>query len=173
MFDMFTSASLINSRLVSDKEHSRFINLMDAYSKTEPGKFLNYINFRSMDFYWCDNMTAQRGVMGAWLCWLGSKVYLMPGNHPDLPFMDETTWCAAMAPTLVHELFHVWQYKRSRLKYVLCCFPVVRELTIEAEADVVCKDAMKYFQNLENIKAVIACNERMEKWQDNPAEKLT
>lgn len=158
---MFTSASLINSRLVSDEERRRLIALMDAYSKTELGKFLNYINYRNIDFYWCDEMKDSGGVMGAWLCWLGARVYLLPG--PDTPFMDNTLWCSSIAPTLVHELCHVWQYKRSWWLYILACLPIVRTYTIEKEANTVWKDATKYFNDLDNIKAVIASNERIKK----------
>lgn len=163
---MFTSASLINSRLVSEEEKRRLIALMDAYAKTEKGKFLNYINYRNIDFYWCDEMKDSGGVMGAWLCWLGARVYLLPGNT-DTPFMKVDTWCSLIAPTLVHELCHVWQYKRSWWLYILACLPIVRTYTIEKEANVVWKDAIKFFQDLENIKCVIASNERIKKWAEN------
>ena len=165
---MFTAASLINSRLVSEEEKHRLIALMDAYAKTEKGKFLNYINYRNIDFYWCDEMKDSGGVMGAWLFWLGARVYLLPWNDASTPSAKGgDTWCSLIAPTLVHELCHVWQYKRSWLLYILSCLPIVRKYTIEKEANVVWKDAIKFFQDLDNIKCVIASNERMKKWAEN------
>jgi hypothetical protein len=46
---------------------------------------------------------------------------------------------------------------------VLSCLPIVRTYTIEKEANIIWKDAIKYFNDLDNIKAVIASNERMKK----------
>jgi hypothetical protein len=167
---MFTSFSLLKSRPVLPDEAQELYNLMDIYSKTETGRYLNYINFRAIQFYWCDNMAPANGIMGAWLCWLGKRVYLMPGPETYM-YMAKNPWLLGVAPTLAHELVHCWQYKRSWLLYILACLPVVREITIEKEANVVWRDATKFFENLSNLRTQKEFAKKMEGWKENDDEK--
>ena len=162
---MFTSFSLLNSRKITPEEERELCYLMDCFSRTSQGAFLRGINYRNIQIYWCDNMQAAAGIMGAWLCWLGNRVYLMPNGTPPVLRMDRDPWLIQIAATFAHELCHVYQYKRSWWLYILACLPIVRSLTIEAEANVIFQDATKFFQTLDNLRAAQDFEKKMEKWQ--------
>ena len=149
---MFTTFSLLKSEEITESERLEFAKLLGYYSHTPEGAWLNELPHQAYEIRWCSNMKKTDGVMGAFLPWLGKKVFLLPAeNTPDVRMRDP--WPGLIAPTLVHELRHAWQFKRHPWLYVLCCLPVLREFTLERDAWAQTKPAQNYFETLESHRS--------------------
>ena len=151
---MFTSFSLLRSRTASYIEHHELRKLLDYYAATEEGKWLQSLNYRSFTIKWCDAMaTDNTGIMGAFAVWSPTTIYLLPLGAPPPPPGFRDTWLTLIAPTLVHELRHAWQYRKSKLLYALCCLPGLRAITLERDAWRQTQPAQKYFETLEKHRS--------------------
>ena len=149
---MFTVFSLLKSAAVTDYERREFAKLLGYYSNTPEGAWLNALPWQTYEIRWAPAMKKSDGVMGAFMPWLGKKVFLLPSeNSPAVPVRDP--WPGLIAPTLVHELRHAWQYKRRPWLYVLCCLPVLRKFTLERDAWRQTQPAQKYFETLEKHRS--------------------
>ena len=149
---MFTTFSLLKSDGITESERQEFAKLLSYYSNTPEGAWLNELPYQAYEIRWCSNMQKTDGVMGAYMPWLGKKVFLLPSaNPPVVPMRDP--WPGSIAPTLVHELRHAWQYKKYKWLYVLCCLPVLRKFTLERDAWNQTQPAQTYFETLEKNRS--------------------
>lgn len=149
---MFTTFSLLKSKPVCADEKQQFWRLIESYASTESGKWLNDFQWKAFDICWCPAMTISSGVMGAFVPWFGEKVFLMQADAPAMPGARDP-WPSLIASTLVHELRHLWQFKRHPLLYVLCCLPVLRGFTLERDAWAQTKPAQDFFDALERLRS--------------------
>lgn len=149
---MFTTFSLLKSQPLTASEKREFEKLLRYYAATNEGAWLKDLPPSAYEIRWCPAMIKSGGVMGAFVPWLGKKVFLLPStSQPTMPMRDP--WPGLIAPTLVHELRHAWQYKRRPWLYILCCLPVLREFTLERDAWRKTQPAQKYFDTLEQHRA--------------------
>ncbi|MCK4982792.1 MAG: hypothetical protein KAS17_07695 [Victivallaceae bacterium] len=141
---MFNTFSLLKNRSLTKDQEKQFHELLETYSHSRQGQWIGEIPFHQFEIKWCDAMTAERGIMGAYVPWLGRKVFLMPNEQPLITGMPDT-WPEVIASTLVHELRHAWQYQKNKILYVICCLPGIRQLTLEKDARNVTKHARIFF----------------------------
>ncbi|MDD5697665.1 MAG: hypothetical protein PHH77_03525 [Victivallaceae bacterium] len=148
---MFTSFSLSKNRPLTEEQKHRFHELLEVYSHSRQGQWLSDIPFHQFEIRWCDAMTPDSGVMGAFVPWLGRKVFLMPTEPPLIKGMADP-WPEQIAPTLVHELRHAWQYQKYKILYIFCCLPGLREITLERDAWKITNDAQRFFSECEKTR---------------------
>lgn len=128
---MFTVFALAKSVPLTDGQRERLMHYVSRYAKTRNGLWLNDFEFRAIKLEWCYAMKPADGVLGAF-SFLTGKVYLQPEEIDKIA--RGSAWAELLAPTLIHELRHVWQYKRNPLKYILCSIPGLRQITLERDA---------------------------------------
>ena len=128
---MFTVFALAKSVPLTDGQRERLMHYVSRYAKTRNGLWLNDFEFRAIKLEWCYAMKPSDGILGAF-SFLTGKVYLQPEEIDKIA--RGSAWVELLAPTLIHELRHVWQYKRNPLKYILCCIPGLRQITLERDA---------------------------------------
>jgi len=128
---IFTLFDLPGSYPLREGERFRIFRIIDAYAKLPAGMWLNEINYRAMNLKWCPGMTPDNGVMGCFAIAVNT-IYLQPEN----PYEGnrDTAWIELLSNTLIHELRHVWQFRKNKLLYVLCSLPLLRDLTLERDA---------------------------------------
>ncbi len=149
---MFTTFSLLKSKDLTVAEKREFDKLLTSYAGTKEGAWLNRIPWQACVIKWCPAMTQNSGVMGAFVPWFGEKVFLMQADAPAMPGVRDP-WPSLIASTLVHELRHLWQFKRHPLLYVLFCLPVLRGFTLERDAWAQTKPAQDFFDALERLRS--------------------
>lgn len=127
-----------NSRIFSQQEKDWLIDLLDAYAKTPEGNWLNSISYETVEYFWCDCMGAENGILGARPLF-GNEIFL--ASNPGAPSAEVIKhWIGCIAPTAIHELRHLYQQKVYgkllwsilRLPEVLPCF--YGKLLIEKDA---------------------------------------
>lgn len=128
---MFTVFALAKSVPLTDGQRDRLMHYVSRYAKTRNGLWLNDFEFRAIALEWCYVMKPADGILGAF-SFLTGKVYLQPEEIDKIA--RGSAWVELLAPTLIHELRHVWQYKRNPLKYILCSIPGLRQITLERDA---------------------------------------
>ena len=128
---MFTTSKLKNSTKIADSQVDEFHRLLDLYANTTRGRWINDINYKDYILYWCHSMNTDNGVMGAFIPSKGKRVYLLPESNRQ----STNFWCSLIASTLVHELRHAWQYQNNKILYTICCLPILRNFTLERDAD--------------------------------------
>lgn len=132
-----------NREPLTQEEKSFFFGRIDTYIRSSPeNAWLLGTNFRQLAWFWSPAMTTGNGIMGA-ADPVHSTVYLMPYSYRVLAaemrrkigcrVIDED-WLANLFPTAIHELRHIWQYKRSPLTYTILSIPIIREITLERDA---------------------------------------
>lgn len=157
MFGLFSVFDLREKRPLSDGERSRIFRIVDKFAMTRYGAFLSAVNYRAIRINWSQAMTPENGVMGAFSLADG-EIYLQ-GDQQDLPM---SCWVELMAPTLIHELRHVYQYRKNPLLYILLSLPVIREFTLERDAKNVTETAQKFCDNLMQAEDSYAFTRRYE-----------
>jgi len=145
---MFNTFSLRKNRKLSDEQKQQFHKLLDIYSHSKHGQWISEIPFHQFEIRWCDAMTINSGIMGAYVPWFGRKVFLMPSEPPLIKNMSDP-WPELIMPTLVHELRHAWQYQKNKILYVICCLPGLRQITLERDAWKITEHANKFFSDYE------------------------
>ena len=131
MFKPFTLFDLPESYPLNENERSRIFRYVDRYAETMEGAWLHALNYRAIKLKWCCGMTQENGIMGCFAA-MTDTIYLQPEDvYKAVP---GSAWVELMAPTLIHELRHVWQWRSNPLKYLFCAIPVLREITLERDA---------------------------------------
>jgi len=130
---MFNTFSLLKNRALTEDQKKQFHELLETYSRSQQGQWLSEIPYHQFEIRWCDAMTIDSGIMGAYVPWFGRKVFLMPSEPPLIKNMPDP-WPELIAPTLVHELRHAWQFQKYKLLYIICCLPGLRQITLEKDA---------------------------------------
>ena len=131
---MFTLFDLPESYPLSEGERSRILRIVDKFAGTGHGAWLNAVNYRGVKLKWCLGMTPENGVMGCFAI-ATNTIYLQPENVYEAT--RGSSWVELMAPTLIHELRHVYQWRKNRIGYIVCSLPLLRQLTLERDAEAV------------------------------------
>lgn len=151
---MFTVFDLKESTPLASDELRAVWRVLDDYSRTAAGAWLRGFPFRRFELRWCPAMND--AVMGAFLPARPRVIYLMPpadyfaeldpkifsdGLARQLRDQARITWAEFITPTVIHELRHAWQFARCPWLYVLCSLPVLREYTLELDAQRIGREA--------------------------------
>ena len=75
---MFNTFSLMKNRALTEEQKQQFHKLLEVYSRSQQGQWLSEIPYHQFEIRWCTEMTIDSGIMGAYVPWLGNKVFLMP-----------------------------------------------------------------------------------------------
>lgn len=91
-----------------NSEKGYLISILKRYSTTSDGKWINDVDYENCQYYWCNAMNTDNGVLGARPLF-GKSIYLaaMP-NSSCIPAIVNS-WIESLAPTAIHELRHLWQ----------------------------------------------------------------
>lgn len=76
---------LKDSYNVSEQQRSDILMLLEIYSKTYQGSWLNELNWKNLIYKWCEHMLYTDGVMGAYSVWYPNTIFL-------LPYTDQKSW---------------------------------------------------------------------------------
>lgn len=132
---MFTLLELRKSKQFSLQQTVYLRQLLIQYRKTPQGCWLWDIPIHQFQFYWCPAMSVTNGVLGAFTPFYSYKIFTMPQQQA----VEELSqfYIELMFPTIVHQLRHAWQYmyRDGILLYMLKSLPVVRQFTIQVQAD--------------------------------------
>ena len=99
-------------------------------------QWLREIPLNSISFRFCPAITESDSVMGAFSILHPLSVFLR-----DFPERINTKpggrsfWIELMFPSIIHELRHLWQFRKHPLLFILCSIPGLRYLTLERDAD--------------------------------------
>lgn len=147
---MFTLFDLPESYDVPENERNRMLRRVKQFAQLPEGEWLNAINWQAVNLKWCCGMTQENGVMGCFV-FATNTIYLMP---EDVYVSGKNSgWAELIVPTLLHELRHKYQFERNKLLYILCCLPILRELTIEKDADKITKKADEFCEEMDRVEA--------------------
>lgn len=141
MFTIFHARK--DREALSRAEQCYLFGKIDRHIQASPeNMWLIRTDYRKLAWYWSPAMGTTNGIMGA-ADPMHNAVYLMPYEHRALAAemrrriggsaIDED-WLTNLFPVAVHELRHVWQYRRSPLAYCLLSIPLLREITLERDA---------------------------------------
>ncbi len=163
---MFTTFDLIISYPVPTNEREEYDYLLANYAATPQGRWLNNIAWRGFELKYCQKM-ADSSIMGAYLVAKPMTVYLMPSsatalNDPICNPNGRPNWPECIITTLIHELYHAWQYRRCKWLYVLCCLPGLRQITLERDAWKITRQAEKFFVQFNANRAAREFEERIQ-----------
>lgn len=142
---IFSLFDLQGSYPLSESERSRILRYVDKFAMTSYGAWLNSTNYRGITLKWCPGMTTENGVIGCFAI-ATNTIYLQPENVYDAP--HGSCWVELMAPILIHELRHVYQWRKNRLGYIICSLPLLRQFTLERDAEKVTAYAQTFCDNV-------------------------
>lgn len=147
---MFTLFNLPESYDIPENERNRMLRRVKQFSQIPEGEWLNSINWQSVNLKWACGMNQENGVMGCFV-FATNTIYLQPENVYESS--KYSGWAELIVPTLIHELRHKWQFERNKLLYILCCLPLLREITIEKDAWKITEIAQDFCDRLDAAEA--------------------
>ena len=143
---MFTAFSLSKSEPLTAEELNWLHSMLGQYSMTMPGLWLQALPWTRFEFRWCPAMNSDNGVIGCFSPLHPGTIFLQPfenaeyAENPD----GRVHWIEQIFTTIVHELKHAQQWKKSKIAYILCALPFLREFTLEVDANGAGKDAVSF-----------------------------
>ncbi len=144
---MFTIFSLKDSKPLTDEELAWLRKMLTQYSMTMPGLWLQALPWTRFQFRWCPAMNGDNGVIGCFSPLHPGTIFLQPFENADVAIKDPSgrvTWIEEIFPTIIHELAHARQWQKSKIAYVICSLPGLRELTLENGANRAQKDSQPF-----------------------------
>lgn len=150
---MFTIFQQFKAKPAQQAFVARLLHLLNWYQQQTEGQWLRSINIGAIKFCFCQSMTADNGIMGAFSPLRSDTIVLMP--CPNLLQQNSDSfgtailqgWADIIAPTAIHQLRHKWQSMQyGTVKYILCSLPLVRQFTIQSDADKVTIQAQRMLQ---------------------------
>lgn len=156
---MFTLFNLLNSNQVTETERDMIFSYINKYKESSYGNWLNNLNLSNIKFYWCNDMTDQNNILGAWNPLFYNDIYVKSIDKSKLngnKFNDQLVYdfhFGLIIPTILHELYHKYQCKKYTLPiYALLAIPLWREYTIEKSAYKISDNASDWIMILDEEK---------------------
>jgi len=144
---MFTIFSLKNTTPLTDEELNWLHKMLAEYSASVQGLWLKSLPWTKFKFRWCPAMNGDNGVIGCFSPLHPDTIFLQPFENADIAIKDPSgrvTWIEEIFPTIIHELAHARQWQKSKIAYVICSLPGLRELTLENGANRAQKDSQPF-----------------------------
>ena len=144
---MFTVLSLKKSYMLAADELRYLLSMLQRYAVTPDGDWLaSLLQDREPNFYWCEAMETG-DVLGCFTPIRPDAIYLQPREQTVPDAQGRVFWLELIFDTVVHELRHMFQYRRHPFLYVLCALPGLRQLTLEKDAKSVEDGARRFAKN--------------------------
>ena len=149
-----TGAMKRNSRPLSVLEREWLINIINGYSCSPKGEWINEVPYNTeCKYYWCDAMNMDNCILGARPLF-GKDIYLAPPpNGSDKEFVVKD-WIMSIASVAIHELRHMWQQKEfglltwSVLRFPEVLPPLYGKVIIERDGFQIEREAEEYIASL-------------------------
>ena len=127
---MFSIFDLRNSRDLADYEKEYLMMLLNEAKQKEEFRWLNQLHLNSICIKECPKMSGT-DILGAFTPLAPDSIFIQRLTQyvPGRPF-----WLEIVFSTILHELRHMFQFKKNRILYFLCTLPFIRNLTIERDA---------------------------------------
>ena len=150
---MFTIFQQFKSKPAQQAFVTRLLHLLNWYQQQPEGQWLRSINIGAMKYCFCQSMTADNGIMGAFSPLKSDTIVLMPcpsllqQNSDSFGTAILEGWAQVIASTAIHQLRHKWQSMQyGAVGYTLLSLPFIREFTIESDADRITIQAQRMLQ---------------------------
>lgn len=139
---MFSIFKLKESVRFSEDEEAYLRRMLQRYSVTRQGLWLQELDYRKFHFCWCPAMRGSGGVIGCFSPLFPQKIFLLPQEFDTTDTKDgkggkdvrRVFWIEQIFPTIIHELQHAWQWHKCKLGFIFFALPGLRELTLERDA---------------------------------------
>lgn len=153
----FTIFDLLKSEKIPEQELKMMFKYFDDYIDWSDDEWIETLKLQKIKFYWCDSMTDENKVLGAWSFITPNSIYLKAPNRTELTgnfYKDKPYWDGhfnLIFPTLLHELYHMYQFKTFTIfLWPFIATPVIREFTIEPPAYKISDEAMDWMLDYQN-----------------------
>lgn len=149
---MFTLFDLKKSVPLTAEELRHLLSALRRFAATDFGRWLAPLLEPSEPAFFWNEAMKDGPVMGCFTPLHPRAVFLKPHTqYTDAPEKHgRAFWCEMIFPTVVHELRHMWQFRRHPCRYVLCALPGLRQFTLERDAKAVEDDAQRFADNWRN-----------------------
>ena len=128
---MFSVFNLKNSIELTDQETQHLNKIFEEAVQNQNLVWLKQLDLPNITVKECPSM-AGTDIMGAFTPLKPNTIFLqrLVQYVPSRPF-----WLEIIFPTIAHELRHMYQYRKNRILYFLCTLPLIRNFTIERDAE--------------------------------------
>ena len=139
---MFTIFSTLRSCPMDVNDRNALEEMRANALKDSVFQWLREIPLNRISFNFCPAITESDSVLGAFSILHPLAVFLRddPERIKTKPG-GRSVWIELLFPTIIHELRHLWQFRRHPLLFILCSIPGLRYLTLERDADLYRKAA--------------------------------
>ena len=146
---MFTIFSTLHSRLMDENDKRILEEMLDNALKESVFQWLREIPLQQIKFRFCPAFKKDDSTMGAFSILRPLTVFLRDDPLKEIMTVSpgRAFWIEAIFPIIVHELRHLWQFRKHPLIFILCSIPGLRFLTIERDANRCQKDAESISRN--------------------------
>ena len=153
---IFSVFDLKKSHPFDEVELNYVKKMLAQYSLKREGIWLQILPYTKFEFLWCDKMNGDNGVMGAFSVLFKNKIFLQQYDYNGMPKDSDgsgrISWLEQMFPTIIHELRHAYQWKTNKLLYVICCLPILRQFTLEKDANAKQKECLPFIEKWTKIE---------------------
>ena len=133
---MFTIFSTLRSSPMDENDRNALVDMLQTALKDSVFQWLREIPLNRISFRFCPAFQKDDSTMGAFSMLRPLTVFLR--DHPArsrTPPGGRSVWIELMFPIIVHELRHLWQFRKHPLLFILCSIPGLRVLTFERDAE--------------------------------------
>lgn len=109
----------------SNNELNYLFEILEIYAKSKNGSWMNEISYKDASYYWSSSLNPDNGIMGVRPVFK-NEIYLMANPNNTSNEMLIKNWIKLIAPTAVHELFHMYQQQKyGKLLWMIMKIPEV------------------------------------------------
>lgn len=147
---MFTILQLKNSQPLNQACQQYIRETLNKFSLTTDGLWLRTLKIDTVQFKWCPAMQ-QSDILGAFCPVSSDTVYIQPHElsvnlEQDAQTQLQITWLQSIFSTVVHQLRHMYQWRKNKFSYTLASLPLLRQVTLQRDAQRVQVSAQLFAQ---------------------------
>ena len=134
---MFTVFSTFRSSPMNEDDRRALDDMLQTALKDSIFQWLREIPLSSISFRFCPAFLKDDSTMGAFSMLHPLTVFLR--DHPTRLGIQpggRSFWIELIFPIIIHELRHLWQFRKHPLLFIFCSIPGLRTLTFERDAEV-------------------------------------
>lgn len=147
---MFTILQLKNSQPLNQACQQYIREVLNRFSLTTDGLWLRALKLDDVQFKWCPAMQ-QSDILGAFCPVSSNTVYIQPPKMlvqfaQDAQTQIQISWLQNIFSTVVHQLRHMYQWRKNKFSYMLASLPLLRQVTLQKDAQRVQVSAQLFAQ---------------------------
>lgn len=147
---MFTVLQLKNSQPLSQACQQYIREVLNKFSLTTDGLWLRTLKLDDVQFKWCPAMQ-QSDILGAFCPVSSNTVYIQPPKMlvqfaQDAQTQIQISWLQNIFSTVVHQPRHMYQWRKNKFSYMLASLPLLRQVTLQKDAQRVQVSAQLFAQ---------------------------